>query len=82
MANNQNKKPTGDILQEDCVVKQAGFLLLEISKMMDVGALDPSYEKARKAAMLAALRAAKSLDNMSPNADDKKTLKKIPMPEE
>ena len=79
MAKNQSKKATGDSLGEDYVVRQAGFLLLELSKMMDVGALDPNYENARKSAMRAALRAAKVLDNMSP--DGTTTLDKIPMPE-
>ncbi len=80
MARNQSKKATGDSLGEDYVVRQAGFLLLELSKMMDIGSLDPNYEKARKSAMRAALRAAKVLDNMSP--DGTTTLDKIPMPEE
>jgi hypothetical protein len=80
MTNHPNRKPTGDILQEDYVVRQAGFLLLEVSKMMAAGALDPEYEKFRKRAKRAALRAAKVLDEMSPNAGAKRTLKDLPMP--
>jgi hypothetical protein len=71
MANHPNRKPTGDILQEDYVVRQAGFLLLEVSKMMKAGPLDPDYEKWRKAARRAASRAADVLDNMSPDASAK-----------
>jgi hypothetical protein len=70
----------GSIPHEDYVVAQAGFLLLEVSKMMKAGRLDQDYEKFRKSARRAALRAAKVLDNMSPNVDAKQILKDLPMP--
>ncbi len=44
------------------------------------GPLDPEYEKFRKSARRAALRAAKVLDNMSPDAGAKQMLKDLPMP--
>jgi hypothetical protein len=80
MTNHPNKKPTGDIMHEDYVVGQAGYLLLEVSKMIKSGPLDPEYEKFRKSALRAAIRAAKVLDNMSPDASAKQTLKDSLMP--
>jgi hypothetical protein len=65
MANHPNRKPSGDLLQEGYVIRQAGFLLLEVSKMMDEGALAPDYEKHRKSARRAAIRAAKVLESDS-----------------
>ncbi len=66
---------------EEYVVQQTGFLLLEVAKMLKEGALNHDYDKFRRAAMRAALRAAKTLDKMSPDADAKETLKGLEIPE-
>ena len=73
-------KPRDGMLQEDYVVRQAGFLLLEVAKMMKAGPLDTKYEKHRKSAMRAAIRAAKTLDGMSPNEGAKQVLKDVQSP--
>jgi hypothetical protein len=65
---------------EDYVVQQAGFLLLELSKMIEGGRLHEDYEKSRKAAMRAALRAAKVLDQMSPDEDAPEALRDLQTP--
>ena len=60
MANHPNRNKRTK--REDYAVQQAGFLLLELHKMLRDGPSHADYDKYRLAAQRAARRAANSLD--------------------
>lgn len=63
---NRNEAPKGD----DYAVQQAGYLLLEVHKMLRDGRSHSDYGKYRAAARRAALRAARALDDGQAEAND------------